>query len=182
MKVLATFDGSPCAEAVLPQLRWLASVPDVEFVLLSVADVPHATLREGLSEPVAGGATLGVSQPAVVARDEARYAETSQQARERRRDELRAYLHGLLSSLPVGPRYAVDACIADDAAAAIIERAMQLRPDVIAMATHGHSALVHVLFGDVAEQVVRAGVAPVLLVQPDRLRRARGTSVEATAG
>jgi nucleotide-binding universal stress UspA family protein len=41
------------------------------------------------------------------------------------------------------------------------------------MATHGHTGLMHVLFGDVAESVVRSGVAPVLLVHPQHIAQAR---------
>jgi nucleotide-binding universal stress UspA family protein len=39
------------------------------------------------------------------------------------------------------------------------------RIDRIVIATHGRSAVQHATHGSVAEQVVRAGVAPVTLVQ-----------------
>jgi nucleotide-binding universal stress UspA family protein len=40
------------------------------------------------------------------------------------------------------------------------------RIDRIVIATHGHAAVQHATHGSVAEQVVRANVAPVTLVQP----------------
>ena len=60
-------------------------------------------------------------------------------------------------------------------------RAMSSQPDLIVMATHGRTGLVHILFGDVAEEVVRSGVAPVLLVHPESVRSARqGPGVKAS--
>jgi nucleotide-binding universal stress UspA family protein len=150
MKVLATFDGSACAESILPQLRWLARLPGVEFLLFS-AVAPIPSNASGLSA-------------------EQRLARSAD------------YLRGIARSIVVGPRYTIDATIADDAASAIIERAMKTRPDIIVMATHGHTARVHLMFGDVAEQVVRAGVAPVLLVQPEAIKPGKRAATEVATG
>jgi len=50
-------------------------------------------------------------------------------------------------------------------AAAIIDAAGQERVDLIVMATHGRSGLQRVVYGSVAEQVLRGSSMPVLLVR-----------------
>jgi hypothetical protein len=50
---------------------------------------------------------------------------------------------------------------------------MERQVDLIVMATHGRTGLVHVLCGDVAESVLRSGVAPVLLVHPQAIAQSR---------
>ena len=50
-------------------------------------------------------------------------------------------------------------------AEAIIRAADEERIDVIAMATHGRSGLQRVVYGSVAEQVLRSSAKPVLLVR-----------------
>jgi nucleotide-binding universal stress UspA family protein len=57
-------------------------------------------------------------------------------------------------------------------AAAIIGAANQAKIDMIVMATHGRSGLQRVVYGSVAEQVLRGSTTPVLLV------RVPGASVE----
>ena len=81
------------------------------------------------------------------------------------------YLADIVSRMPRGRNYSVEVTVADDAAAAIIRYAMEHSPDIIVMGTHGEAGMVHRLFGDVAEQVVRSGVAPVLLVPSNPARR-----------
>jgi nucleotide-binding universal stress UspA family protein len=58
-------------------------------------------------------------------------------------------------------------------AAAIIEAAERERIDLIAMATHGRSGMQRVVYGSVAEQILRSSHKPILLV------RAPGATVEA---
>jgi nucleotide-binding universal stress UspA family protein len=57
-------------------------------------------------------------------------------------------------------------------AAAIIDAAQEQRIDLIAMATHGRSGMQRVVYGSVAEQVLRSSSKPILLV------RAPGAPVE----
>jgi nucleotide-binding universal stress UspA family protein len=173
MKIMATFDGSEFAESILPQLGWMAVLPEAQFVLFSVASEPSGQPRRTSMPPPRVVSAMQGAQPVTVAPAEPVYAESKDQAVARRQAELEQYLRGVARRLPVGPRYTVDACISDDPVAAIIECAVKERPDVIVMATHGRTGLTHVVFGGVAEEVVRAGVAPVLLVHPDQVRQAR---------
>jgi nucleotide-binding universal stress UspA family protein len=103
----------------------------------------------------------------------ARYVETKEQAVERVTAELRDYLQGIAGRMPSAVPCRIEAKLDDDPRAAIIRFAREEQPDMIVMATHGRTGLAHVLFGNVAEGVLRSGVAPVLLVHPPAIARAR---------
>jgi len=61
-------------------------------------------------------------------------------------------------------------------AAAIIEAAQMYKPDLIVMSTHGRSGLGRLIFGSVAESVLRGTTIPILLIRP------AGAPVERPAG
>jgi len=174
MKLMATFDGSPSSEATLEQLRKILHLPVEEVVLFSVVEPPEKGVRmRGPLRPVVGVAPGPGTSPVVIQQTPSGYVENKGQAIERELADRTDYLHGLEKQLPAGPKYICATVAHDDPARAIIDRALADQPDVIVMSTHGHSGLVHILFGDVAEEVVRSGVAPVLLVHPDSVKRAR---------
>lgn len=52
------------------------------------------------------------------------------------------------------------------AASAIIEAAQLYKPDLIVMSTHGRSGLGRLIFGSVAESVLRGTTVPILLIRP----------------
>ena len=52
------------------------------------------------------------------------------------------------------------------AASAIIEAAQMYKPDLIVMSTHGRSGLGRLIFGSVAESVLRGTTIPILLIRP----------------
>jgi nucleotide-binding universal stress UspA family protein len=136
MKILATFDESPLSEATIPALAKLAALPNVEVLLRSVLV-----------------STVAIGDDAVA----------------KRTSELEGYLERLAARLPTGPAYrtGVDvAMLPMDAATVLIERARSEHVDLIVMATHGRSGVLRVLLGSVADNIVRSGVAPVLLVRP----------------
>jgi nucleotide-binding universal stress UspA family protein len=62
------------------------------------------------------------------------------------------------------------------AASAIIEAAQMYKPDLIVMSTHGRSGLGRLIFGSVAESVLRGTTIPILLIRP------AGAPVERPAG
>jgi len=176
MKVLATFDGSRSSESILEQLRKMLTLPIDEVVLFSVVEPPEKGVRmRGPLRPVVGVAPGPGTTPLVIQPKPPGFVETKEQAMDRGLADRADYLHSLERQLPAGPRYVCAVVAHDDPACAIIERALVEQPDVIVMSTHGHSGLVHILFGDVAEEVVRSGVAPVLLVHPDSVIKARQT-------
>jgi len=56
-----------------------------------------------------------------------------------------------------------------DVAASIVSHAAELTNDLIVMSTHGTGGLRDVVVGSIAEQVVRKGTTPVLLVRPGQV-------------
>lgn len=176
MKILATFDRSHFSEAILPLLLQIAALPEAEFTLLAVAELPGGGRRRRgrsrrpaaivVNAPAGGDAFLVEgAQPAFV--------ETKSQAITRQLAELEDYLRDIATQLPDGIPCTVEAQVGHHPADIIIERARQEAPDVIVMATHGRTGIVRSLYGSVAEEVLRAGVAPVLLVHPEDVRRHR---------
>ena len=176
MKILATFDGSTCSEVIIPQLERMARLPDAQFTFLSIAHRQHGTARGTRVRPqsqltVAGMAGPG-STPVAIQAAALALVEDRGQAIERTLAERSDYLQHIASRMPRGPQYNVEATVADDVPAAIIRYARKHESDVIVMGTHGESGMIHRLFGDVAEEVVRSGVAPVLLVHSKTAHRA----------
>jgi nucleotide-binding universal stress UspA family protein len=174
MKILATFDGSALSESIIPQLETLSALPGAELVLLRVGDVPHGqTLTEKGTPAVGAPAGVGAGR-IIVNLPVTGFAETKDQAVERINAELDDYLSTIAARFP-GVPCRIESILDDHPRSAIVRFAITEHPDMIVMATHGHTGLVHVLFGDVAESVVRSGVAPVLLVHPDKVRESRTT-------
>ena len=173
MKILATFDGSRYSEVIVPQLEWMARLPDAQFTFLSIAHGHRETARvRPLPQLAVAGVAGPGSTPVAISAVPLTLVEDRGQAIERTLAERGDYLQHIASRMPQGPQYNVKAIVADDVAAAIIRYAMEHEPDVIVMGTHGETGMVHRLFGDVAEEVVRSGVAPVLLVHSNTARRA----------
>jgi nucleotide-binding universal stress UspA family protein len=172
LKILATFDGSVFAESIIPQLRVLAAIPGAQVVLLRVDDVPHGQLAGELHPPSAAAPGSAGGAAIIVDPVPPSYAETKEQAVERVKAELAAYLEGIAAQLPSAP-CAIETILDSDAKSAIVRFAIERQVDLIVMATHGRTGLVHVLCGDVAESVLRSGVAPVLLVNPHEIAQSR---------
>jgi nucleotide-binding universal stress UspA family protein len=172
MKILATFDGSIFAESIIPRLRDLTAIPGAELVLLRVDDVPHGQLAAELHAPVAATPGSAGGTALILEDHPPAYAETKEQAVERVKAELASYLQGIARQLPAVP-CAIETILDSDVKSAIVRAAMERQVDLIVMATHGRTGLVHVLCGDVAESVLRSGVAPVLLVHPQAIAQSR---------
>jgi nucleotide-binding universal stress UspA family protein len=165
MKILATFDGTPFSESTLPLVSRMAALPDTEFILLAIAHEPGGRMMRGARHTIIVGAALGSTTPVIIQRPQTPYAETKEQAIDRRRAELEDYLLDIAGKLPPGTKVHVEAHIGH-AAKTIIECVGEEQPDVIVMATHSRTGLPHLLFGSTTEEVVRSGVAPVLVVHP----------------
>lgn len=58
-----------------------------------------------------------------------------------------------------------------DVARSILTAARDLEADLIVMATHGRSGIMHIFFGSVAEAVVRNATCPVLTLRPGHEER-----------
>jgi len=173
-KILATLDGSPVSLAVLPVLAKLASDLKAHVTLFLVVEPVSATptASRGISEVTAGGAAGAATgatmrAEAILRPDEPRWAESKGQAIQRVEAEGRDFLAGVAHQLrEKGIEVDEQVVMGEEPAAAIIAFARRADVDIIAMATHGRSGLREVVQGSVAAEVVRSGVAPVLLVRP----------------
>jgi nucleotide-binding universal stress UspA family protein len=84
--------------------------------------------------------------------------------------DIRDYLQQVARRLALSVPCSIVAVLDQDVRSAIVRCAIERQVDLIVMATHGRGRVVHMVTGDVAESVVRAGVAPVLLVPPTRIQ------------
>jgi nucleotide-binding universal stress UspA family protein len=171
MKVMATFDGSSFSETTMALLSKMARLPDAEFVLFATVLPKDAIIRGDVRLP---GTSVYNSDPVVGRGGVLTVVETKEQATERALTEMREYLLDLGHRLPTASNFRAVVHESSTPGAAIVKQALAESPDVIVMATHGRTGLVRTLFGGTAEEVVRSGVAPVLLVHPEHSERRRG--------
>jgi nucleotide-binding universal stress UspA family protein len=164
-KMLVTLDRSKTSETVLKHIEGAAG-PETQITLLTVAEVP-ASLAINIRPLV----VAGVPAPGgVVKTPGPRMAETRGQAINRVVDDETQYLEKMAKPLrKLGLQVETQVALGD-AAEQILGTARELGADVIVMATHGHGALAKAVFGSVTERVLRAGICPVLLVRPDKLK------------
>jgi nucleotide-binding universal stress UspA family protein len=140
-RVLVCLDGSEQAEAILPVVEQMAGPLDAEFVLLRVVE-PISPLDALASAGVVASDSLALSQA-----DARRYLLDV---------ERRLVKKGLRvrTRVALGPP-------ADE----ILAAAEAAGADLVAMATHARSGVGRLLFGSVAEAVLRASPVPVLMIR-----------------
>ena len=165
-KILVPLDGSPEAERALPVAkRLLERTLDGEVTLFTVGRAPNATRRRGSQRSASvrpspiGTVALDVLAPPAPA-----YAETRDQAVERREHELLDYLHQVAPSLASMGHTVRVAVRLGEPAREIIELARREQFDLIVMAMRHRSVLAETLLGKVMSKVVGSGVAPTLVV------------------
>ncbi len=139
-KILVPLDGSPVAEAILPFIEQIAGPLDMEIVLLRV--VPLTSL-----DVDAMAKQVGAGDPILKELDAQGYLEP-------RVETLKA------RGIRAGARVRIG-----DPPTQIVAAAEEIGADLIAMTTHGRSGLGRLLFGSVAEAVLRAASVPVFLMR-----------------
>ena len=140
-RLLVPLDGSSLAEAVLPLARYLAERLQATLILFHVV------------EKAAPDAVHGQHHLREVA-------------------EAKAYLDrvaGQLSSAAVSTVQNVHEVQETGVARTIRDHAEELQADLIILCAHGHGGLRNVLFGSIAEQVIRHGTIPILFIRPDSM-------------
>ncbi len=137
-KLLVPLDGSRLAEAVLPVVTVLAERGGATVLLLHV-------LERGAPETVHGERHLANIQEA-----EAYLAGVADRCR----------CEGVAVELHVHPNEE------RDVVGSIIGHAREFEADLIILATHGWGGMRDILVGSIAQQVLRRGTLPVLLVKP----------------
>lgn len=154
-KLLVALDGSVLSEQVIPHASTLARRLTAEVHLITVAQ--SAAPAEG--EPVAPSFDRFIAAGTPV---DASVKESASQAVGD--IDLEAYLREKALNFD-GPTL-VRLLEGDDTAEAIVDYVQREGIDYVAMATHGRGGLSELLQGSVAQEVVRAGKAPVFLVRP----------------
>ena len=144
-RILVALDGSPLAERVRPHVEALAERFGATVTLLRATD------------PLAGGAAAGLPL------EGGAYDPTPLVEADRR--EAAAYLEGVASRLRARGLAVEQAQPDGEAPGAIAQHARRWGADLVAMTTHGRSGLERVVFGSVAEAVLRRAPCPVLLVR-----------------
>jgi len=181
-KLLVPLDQSSLSEETIRVVKDLVQMGVEDVTLFTVSDAPKPTRRRrtGLRTPLPiGTGATGPFVPDVIPASAPVYAETRDQAVERREHELLEFLDEAGRPL-VHRRPIVHAAVHfGDPAKEIIDYAKREGVDLIVMAMHGRSRLRRGLQGSVTSAVVHSGVAPVLVVPPGRVpakRPVRGGS------
>jgi nucleotide-binding universal stress UspA family protein len=139
-RALVPLDGSVVAEGIIPFLLEIAGPLDMEVVLLRVlAPIP----------------------PSVV--EGSRYVEVEDL--ERRRAEAEEYLSSIAAELRAKGVRVTMMIRRGEPPEEILAGAREAGTDLIAMTTHGRSGLGRLLFGSVAEAVLRRSDIPVFLIR-----------------
>jgi nucleotide-binding universal stress UspA family protein len=139
-RVVVPLDGSALAEGVLPFIAQIAGPLDLEVVLVRVVEPQVPEVVEG-------------SRHVVVEDVAARMAEA------------RDYLAGVARDMESrGVRARIETRRGQPVDE-IVAAAHQVEADLIAMTTHGRTGLGRLLFGSVAEAVLRRAELPVFLMR-----------------
>ena len=186
MKILISLDGSKFSEAVLGPAVNLAKCSNAEVHLVEVVkdSATNATwahfpgshvLGSEWELPESARSTWSEGSDYVGVLAEARF-----QAEERVHHMKSSYLDNLAKeTFPQGAETRVIS--GEDPAEKIIEYAKEQGFDLIALATHGRRGFSRILVGSVADKLLRSGVAPVLLVRPDKLEEEEADVVNSAA-
>ncbi len=177
-KILVPLDGSSLSEQVIPLATELLDGCAEEATLFTVGHPPKATRlrRKGLRRPLPLAALGGTLSGIVVPAMPAVYAETKDQAIEREEHELLMYLDRAGRPLVRTGRPVHGAVHIGDPARELIDFAREGGFDLVVMATHGRSGLSQTLQGSVTAEVIRSGVAPVLVVRPKQQAQVNGAA------
>ena len=141
-RALVPLDGSRIAEAVLPVFLPMARPLQIEVALVRVV-VPIESAADESPEAF----------------------EAAQRAKEHKRQEAIDYLR-VVAAMPLFEGLSVTTSVrAGQAPDQIIDAARESEADLIAMTTHGRTGLRRLLFGSVAEAVLRTSHVPVFVVR-----------------
>ena len=135
-RILVPLDGSPAAESVLPVLEMLASRTGADVLLL------HA-LERGAKDQIHGERHLTERQEA---------------------EEYLENIAGSLASAGIRARTHVHPNEVGDVAVSILEHVEESSADLIMLCSHGWGGLREVIFGSIAQQVLKSGTCPVFLI------------------
>ncbi len=168
-RILVPLDGSRLAEQILPHAEALAGAFGATVVLLRVVASAQRLITEtAVPMPVGpvGGPLIDPKTLSDLVAEEKRDAQTYLAART-------SDLVGRLGAVSAGRGGKSVPSVqhehpGGDAAAVIVDRARATGADLIAMTTHGRGGLGRLVFGSVADAVLRNAPCPILLVRARR--------------
>jgi len=148
--ILVPLDGSRLAEAVLPYALSVAEAFGSRLILLQVVPAPRSV---AVTDPIA---QLAVAADTPAVEEELALEE----------EKARTYLEWTAD--PLRGRGVEVECVTlrGIPAEAIVDYALNHEVDLIALSTHGRSGLGRLVFGSVAEKVIRETGKPMLLIKP----------------
>ncbi len=154
-KILVTLDGSKPSEAVLPYIEALAPRLKSRVILLNVVEQLYNVYpySEGMGYYGAAGV---VRVP---------YTEEEMQPAKDVAEKYMKEVNDKLSSKGVNTSYEIKI---GSPAEEIIKAEEKMKPDMVAMSTHGHSGFGRFEHGSIADKVLHAGTTPLLLVRPHK--------------
>ena len=168
-KVLVTLDGSDLAEDVLPHVESLDCCAK-EIILLRVIAPPHSlpSQKAGASdyvvEPMSGSywhTSERRERPAPVGNE---YWYQDKEV-SRYEAEAKDYLNTIAQRLHQKGFKAEPVVLFGNPADEILDYARKAKVGLIAMSTHGRSGVGRLVYGSVADQVLRAAPVPVLFIR-----------------
>lgn len=148
-RILVALDGSELSEQILPHVEALARAFKSTLILLRATTPPEVLISEFNAALAAGVPAIVDSTPLV--EDELR--------------EVQEYLDKVSSRLREADLAVQTEHPAGPAARAIVQRAQELGVELIAMTTHGRGGLGRLIFGSVADEVLKTATCPILLVR-----------------
>ncbi len=152
-KILVPLDGSKPSEAVLPYIEALASRLKSRVSLLNVVEPLYHVYP--YSEGVGYYGSAGVIQVP--------YTEEEMKPAKAVAEKYLIDINDKLSAKGVKTGYLMRTGSPGEE---IIKAEEEMRPDMVAMSTHGHSGFGRWDHGSVADKVLHAGTTPLLLVRP----------------
>jgi nucleotide-binding universal stress UspA family protein len=146
--IMVPVDGSALAEAVIPYAKELARRFDATIQLVRVAETPE--IYSLLSVPAGASASAEVLDQLAQQLVETATTYVNELAERLRSEGLRVEPHVLEGIAPEQ----------------LLAFERERKPDLVVMATHGRSGLSRVVFGSVAERLLREGTVPLFLIRP----------------
>ena len=150
-RILVALDGSDVAEAVLPYVEALGERFGSTLIFLRATTAPSPELAVSTVRTAPLRSAIGD------------YAK----ALEAERQEAASYLEALVDRLGSKGFPVRSERLEGHPADVLAQRARELEVDLIAMTTQGRGGLRRVVFGSVADAVLRGAPCPVLLVRVD---------------
>lgn len=144
-RIVIGLDGSLLAEKAIPAAEALARVFDAEIVLVLVLDAVENL--KGLVERMEGAIATTMEPGSAIG-------------------PAKAYLDRMAESIRSRKRHARTVLVEHGGAAEGVLAQATSPNSVVALATHGHGGLSRLIFGSVADQIVRNATGPVLIVRP----------------